>query len=43
MDLTFTPERAVTDLEPSLPPHACMGSPGTEKGALLAASALNLA
>lgn len=43
MDLTFTPERTVTDLASSLPPHTCTGSPRTEKGALLAASALNLA
>ena len=43
MDMTFTPEWTVTDLESCLLPHTQVGSPRTEKGTLLAASAFNLA
>ena len=43
MDMTFTPEWTVTDLESCRLPHTQVGSLRTENGTLLAASALNLA
>lgn len=43
VDVTFTPEWPVTDLESCRLPQTQVGSPRTENGTLLAASALNLA
>ena len=40
---TFIPQWTVTDLESCFPPHTLVGSPKTEKGAILGSSALSLA